>query len=64
MIEFRDIVTPVHCLVTEKTTLRDALGFFKKEKWNLFARDRCRAEFARGFYSERALPNDTRWQSA
>lgn len=35
MIEFRDIVTPVHCLVTEKTTLRESLGLFKKEKWNL-----------------------------
>ncbi|WNF23858.1 sigma 54-interacting transcriptional regulator [Mesobacillus jeotgali] len=35
MIEFRDIVTPVQCQVTEETTLREALGIFKKEKWNL-----------------------------
>lgn len=35
MIEFRDIVTPVQCQVTEQTTLRDALVLFKKEKWNL-----------------------------
>jgi PAS domain S-box-containing protein len=35
LIEFRDIVTPVQCQVTEETTLREALGIFKKEKWNL-----------------------------
>ncbi|MBT2663524.1 sigma-54-dependent Fis family transcriptional regulator [Bacillus sp. ISL-45] len=35
MIEFKDIVTPVDCKVTEKTTLREALGIFKEMKWNL-----------------------------
>jgi len=35
MIEFKDIVTPVDCQVTEKTTLREAIGIFKEMKWNL-----------------------------
>lgn len=35
MIEFRDIVTPVDCQITEETTLRDALEIFKLKKWNL-----------------------------
>ncbi|WLR54125.1 CBS domain-containing protein [Mesobacillus subterraneus] len=35
MIEFRDIVTPVDCEVTDETTLREALEIFKKKKWNL-----------------------------
>ncbi|MCM3573536.1 sigma 54-interacting transcriptional regulator [Mesobacillus subterraneus] len=35
MIEFKDIVTPIDCQVTEKTTLREALGIFREMKWNL-----------------------------
>jgi PAS domain S-box-containing protein len=35
MIEFKDIVTPVDCEVTDETTLREALEIFKKKKWNL-----------------------------
>jgi PAS domain S-box-containing protein len=35
MIEFKDIVSPVDCQVTEKTTLREAIGIFKEMKWNL-----------------------------
>ena len=35
MIEFRDIVTPVDCMITEDTTLKDALETIKQHKWNL-----------------------------
>jgi transcriptional regulator with PAS, ATPase and Fis domain len=35
MIEFRDIVTPVDCLVTETTTLQEAVEIFREKKWNL-----------------------------
>ena len=35
MIEFKDIVTPVDCQVTDKTTLKEALGIFREKKWNL-----------------------------
>lgn len=35
MIEFKDIVTPVDCKITDETTLREALEIFKKKKWNL-----------------------------
>lgn len=35
MLEFRDIVTPVDCLVTETTTLQEAVEIFMEKKWNL-----------------------------
>jgi PAS domain S-box-containing protein len=35
MIEFRNIVTPVDCQITEETSLRAALEIFKQKKWNL-----------------------------
>ncbi|MBT2681532.1 sigma 54-interacting transcriptional regulator [Bacillus sp. ISL-35] len=35
MLEFRDIVTPVDCLVTETTTLHEAVEIFREKKWNL-----------------------------
>jgi transcriptional regulator with PAS, ATPase and Fis domain len=35
MLQFRDIITPVDCLVTEKTTLYEAIGLMNSKKWNL-----------------------------
>ncbi|MCM3667070.1 sigma 54-interacting transcriptional regulator [Mesobacillus subterraneus] len=35
MIEFRNIVTPVDCQITEETSMRAALEIFKQKKWNL-----------------------------
>lgn len=35
MLEFRDIVTPVDCQVTETTTLQEAVEIFMEKKWNL-----------------------------
>lgn len=35
MIEFRDIVTPVDCVITEETTLKEALEVVREKKWNL-----------------------------
>ncbi|MEH7443207.1 sigma 54-interacting transcriptional regulator [Bacillus sp. JJ1122] len=35
MIEFRDIVTPVDCTITEETTLGEAIEIIKQMKWNL-----------------------------
>ncbi|WP_409254082.1 sigma 54-interacting transcriptional regulator [Bacillus sp. SCS-153A] len=35
MIHFQDIVTPVDCIVTEETSLKEAVTLIKKKKWNL-----------------------------
>ncbi|TMU87055.1 PAS domain-containing protein [Bacillus sp. BHET2] len=35
MIQFRDIVTPVDCVMTEETTLKEAVAIMKVKKWNL-----------------------------
>ncbi|WP_064094155.1 sigma-54-dependent Fis family transcriptional regulator [Rossellomorea aquimaris] len=35
MLQFRDIVTPVDCVITEGTTLKEAIEIIKKKKWNL-----------------------------
>jgi PAS domain S-box-containing protein len=35
MIQFRDMVTPVDCVMTEDTTLKDAILIIKEKKWNL-----------------------------
>jgi PAS domain S-box-containing protein len=35
VIEFKDIVTPVDCTITEKTTLGEAIEIIKQKKWNL-----------------------------
>ncbi|EDL65564.1 sigma-54-dependent Fis family transcriptional regulator [Bacillus sp. SG-1] len=35
MIHFQDIVTPVDCMVTEETTLKEAVEIIKQKKWNL-----------------------------
>lgn len=35
MIQFKDIVTPVDCVITEETTLKEAIEIIKVKKWNL-----------------------------
>ncbi|BCB04180.1 sigma-54-dependent Fis family transcriptional regulator [Bacillus sp. KH172YL63] len=35
MIQFREIVTPVDCVMTEQSTLEEALKMIKDKKWNL-----------------------------
>ncbi|MEH7301000.1 sigma 54-interacting transcriptional regulator [Neobacillus drentensis] len=35
MPEFKDIITPVDCRVTEVTTLKEALDLMQEKKWNL-----------------------------
>lgn len=35
MIQFKDIVTPVDCVITEQTTLMEAIEIIKVKKWNL-----------------------------
>ncbi|WP_079505706.1 sigma-54-dependent Fis family transcriptional regulator [Mesobacillus jeotgali] len=55
MLEFRDIVTPVDCLINEETPLHSALEIFKEKKWNLLpvadAESKLRGVFTRsGLY--------------
>ncbi|MDN3017431.1 sigma 54-interacting transcriptional regulator [Paenibacillus sp. BSR1-1] len=35
MLQFKEIITPVDCFVTENTTLIEAIGLIEKKKWNL-----------------------------
>ncbi|MBO0959817.1 sigma 54-interacting transcriptional regulator [Neobacillus sp. MM2021_6] len=35
MLQFKDIITPVDFIVTEETTLREAITLMHKKKWNL-----------------------------
>ncbi|RSD24021.1 sigma-54-dependent Fis family transcriptional regulator [Mesobacillus subterraneus] len=35
MLRFKDIVTPIDCLITKETTLEEAILLFKEKKWNL-----------------------------
>lgn len=35
MLQFKDIITEVDCLVTEETTLQEAVGIMNRKKWNL-----------------------------
>lgn len=35
MDEFKDIITPVDCMITEETTLKEALDLMHEKKWNL-----------------------------
>ncbi|MGG3468292.1 sigma 54-interacting transcriptional regulator [Neobacillus pocheonensis] len=35
MLQFKDIITPVDCVVTEGTTLKEAVDLIDRKKWNL-----------------------------
>ncbi|CAH2716181.1 Anaerobic nitric oxide reductase transcription regulator NorR [Neobacillus rhizosphaerae] len=35
MLQFKDIITPIDFIVTEETTLKDAITLMYKKKWNL-----------------------------
>lgn len=35
MLQFKEIITPVDCFVTEETSLKEAVGLIDKKKWNL-----------------------------
>lgn len=35
MLQFNEIITPVDCLITEDTTLTEAISLMNKKKWNL-----------------------------
>ncbi|WP_066069589.1 sigma 54-interacting transcriptional regulator [Neobacillus soli] len=35
MLQFKDIITLVDCIVTEETTLKEAIGLMYRKKWNL-----------------------------
>ena len=35
MLQFKELITPVDCMVTEDTTLTEAISLMNKKKWNL-----------------------------